>query len=201
MAAAPIEPAPRAEAELPRNPARQRTGEQRPSASGKWSLPDLLARAGSDDAAAPAHRDTARDPAPAEAAPARRAGRNEPAGETDRSPLHVVESLNSLSVDLARALDHEAPAELWERYRRGERGVFTRRLYTLRGQRTFDEIAQKYRSDREFRDTVDRYVDDFEQLIESVSRNDRDNMLTQTYLTSDTGKVYLMLAHASGRLE
>ena len=87
------------------------------------------------------------------------------------------------------------------RHRRGERGVFTRRLYTLRGQRTFDEIAQKYRSDREFRDTVDRYVDDFEQLIESVSRNDRDNMLTQTYLTSDTGKVYLMLAHASGRLE
>jgi hypothetical protein len=113
----------------------------------------------------------------------------------------VVESLNSLSVDLARALDHEAPAELWDRYRRGERGVFTRRLYTLRGQHTFDEIRKKYQTDNEFRETVDRYVDDFEHLIESVSRNDRDNMLTQTYLTSDTGKVYLMLAHASGRLE
>jgi hypothetical protein len=25
-------------------------------------------------------------------------------------------------------------------------------------------------------------------------------MVTQTYLTSDTGKVYTMLAHASGRL-
>ncbi|MDN3719959.1 hypothetical protein QW131_14070 [Roseibium salinum] len=41
----------------------------------------------------------------------------------------------------------------------------------------------------------------FEQLLAQVSRNDRDNMLSQTYLTSDTGKVYTMLAHASGRLD
>ena len=40
---------------------------------------------------------------------------------------------------------------------------------------------------------------DFEKLLSDVARNDRDNMMTQTYLTSDTGKVYTMLAHASGR--
>ncbi len=34
-----------------------------------------------------------------------------------------------------------------------------------------------------------------------VSRNDRDKMMAQTYLTSDTGKVYTMLAHASSRLK
>ena len=33
-----------------------------------------------------------------------------------------------------------------------------------------------------------------------VARNDRDQIMTQTYLTSDTGKVYTMLAHASGKL-
>jgi len=38
---------------------------------------------------------------------------------------HVVESLNSLSVDIARAIDHDASIELWNRYRRGERDVFT----------------------------------------------------------------------------
>jgi hypothetical protein len=43
-------------------------------------------------------------------------------------------------------------------------------------------------------------MDDFQRLLEDVARNDRDNMVTQTYLTSDTGKVYTMLAHASGRL-
>ena len=47
---------------------------------------------------------------------------------------------------------------------------------------------------------VDRYVDDFERLLQDVARNDRDQIMTQTYLTSDTGKVYTMLAHASGKL-
>ena len=84
----------------------------------------------------------------AEAAPAEPAPR--PAAD-QRSPLHVVESLNSLSVDIARAIDHDASVELWDRYRRGERDVFTRRLYTLKGQQTFDEIRRKYQSDGEFR--------------------------------------------------
>ena len=120
--------------------------------------------------------------------------------EAARSPLQMVESLNSLSIDIARAIDHETFIDLWERYKRGERHVFTRRLYTLQGQQTFDEISQKYSRDPEFRTAVERYVADFEQLLAQVSRNDRDNMLGQTYLTSDTGKVYTMLAHASGRL-
>jgi hypothetical protein len=33
-----------------------------------------------------------------------------------------------------------------------------------------------------------------------VTNNDRDSMMTHTYLSSDTGKVYTMLAHAAGRL-
>ena len=137
----------------------------------------------------------------------RRASRNEGQGEREngenagRSPLHMVESLNSLSMDIARAIDHETFLDLWDRYKRGERHVFTRRLYTLQGQQTFDEIRQKFARDPEFRDAVDRYIRDFEQLLSQVSRNDRDNMLGQTYLTSDTGKVYTMLAHASGRLD
>ena len=117
-----------------------------------------------------------------------------------RSPGQVVESLNSLSVDIARAIDHDASVELWDRYRRGERDVFTRRLYTLKGQQTFDDIRRKYQSDAEFRAAVDRYCEDFEKLLKDVARNDRDNLMTQTYLTSDTGKVYTMLAHAGGRL-
>jgi hypothetical protein len=122
-----------------------------------------------------------------------------PASNT-RSPAHVVESLNSLSVDIARAIDHEASIELWDRYRRGERDVFTRRLYTLKGQQTFDEIRRKYQSDGEFHAAVDRYCDDFETLLKDISRTDHDNVMSRTYLASDTGKVYTMLAHASGRL-
>ncbi|WP_319532162.1 hypothetical protein [uncultured Cohaesibacter sp.] len=50
------------------------------------------------------------------------------------------------------------------------------------------------------RTTVNRYVADYERILDDISRKDRDGTATMDYLTSDTGKVYTMLAHASGRL-
>jgi hypothetical protein len=132
---------------------------------------------------------------PARPAPASQASR------TERARANSLESLDSISVDIARMIDHDAAVELWDRYKRGERNVFTRRLYTIQGQQTFDEIRRRYRGDAEFRQTVDRYVAEFERLIAEVSRDDRDQGLAKTYLTSETGKVYTMLAHASGRFE
>ena len=35
----------------------------------------------------------------------------------------------------------------------------------------------------------------------SPSREDRGQMLARSYLTSETGKVYTMLAHAAGRFD
>jgi hypothetical protein len=126
--------------------------------------------------------------------------RETPRGD-DRMPRHSIESLDSLSVDIARIIDHDAAAELWDRYKRGERNVFTRRLYTLQGQQKFEDIRRKYRSDREFKQTVDRYIEEFERLLDEVSRDDRDQVVARTYLTSENGKVYTMLAHAAGRFE
>lgn len=151
---------------------------------GGW-ISDLLRGASQESAAASAPRAS---------------GDQQPTRAADtRNPRHMVESLNSLSVDIARAIDHDASVELWRRYQRGERDVFTRRLYTLKGQTTFDEIKRKYEREAEFRTAVDRYITDFEKLLADVARTDRDRTVTQSYLTSDTGKVYTMLAHAAGR--
>jgi hypothetical protein len=114
---------------------------------------------------------------------------------------NLIGSLDTLAVDIARMIDHDAAAELWDRYKRGERNVFTRRLYTIQGQKAFDEISKKYRSEREFKQTVDRYIGEFERLLDEVSRDDRGQVVARTYLTSETGKVYTMLAHAAGRLD
>jgi Apolipoprotein A1/A4/E domain len=134
-----------------------------------------------------------------------RASRDEPEAPSvrtdDRPARHAIESLDSLSVDIARMIDHDAAAELWDRYRRGERNVFTRRLYTLQGQKAFDEIRKKYRADREFKQTVDRYISEFERLLDEVARDDRGQVVARTYLTSETGKVYTMLAHVAGRFD
>jgi hypothetical protein len=179
-------------------------------------LTDLLSRASRDEGGPPQQpqRPAPRDIPPRDAAPPREMQRDlqrdlqreprEPAhapGDDDRTPRHTIESLDSLSVDIARMIDHDAAAELWDRYNRGERNVFTRRLYTLQGQKAFDEVRKKYRADREFKQTVDRYIGEFERLLDEVSRDDRGQVVARTYLTSETGKVYTMLAHAAGRFD
>jgi hypothetical protein len=121
--------------------------------------------------------------------------------DDDRGNRSTIDSLDSLSVDIARMIDHNAASDLWDRYNRGERNVFNKRLYTLQGQKAFDEISKRYRGDREFKQTVDRYIGEFERLLEEVSRDDRGQVVARTYLTSETGKVYTMLAHAAGRFD
>jgi hypothetical protein len=160
-----------------------------PSPNGRGWLSDLLNRASRDEDEN--DRDFTRD---------RRDNETSRGGE-ERSARHTIESLDSLSVDIARMIDHDAAIDLWDRYKRGERNVFTRRLYTLQGQQAFEEIRRKYRSDREFKQTVDRYIGEFERLLDEVSRDDRGQVVARTYLTSETGKVYTMLAHAAGRFE
>jgi hypothetical protein len=149
--------------------------------NGGW-LSDLLTRASRDDAPSIA-------PAPSREPP------------REERPRDSVDSIDTLSVDIARMIDHDAAAELWERYKRGERGAFTRRLYTPQGQKAFDEIRNKYRTDPEFRQTVEHYIHEFERLLDDVSRGDRGPAVARNYLTSDTGKVYTLLAHAAGRFD
>ena len=158
--------------------------ESAPRNGGGW-LSDLLSRASREEASPPI------------APPAAR----ESPREEERPQRDNIESIDSLSVDIARMIDHDTAAEAWERYRRGERGVFSRRLYTQSGQKAFDEIRNKYRSDPEFRQTVEHYIHEFERLLDDVSRGDRGPAVARNYLTSDTGKVFTMLAHAAGRFE
>ncbi len=156
----------------------------------QWSLGDLLARAsepegkpfgGSGDPG-PAPEFLQRNHEP------QRAQAPRPGAGTLR--LH----------DLASAVDQRMAAEFWQRYRRGERSILDRQIYTSEGRAAFDEIGNRYRQNGEFRATVDRYMGDFERLLSDAEAKDRDGRLVHNYLTSETGRVYLILAHASGRL-
>jgi len=108
--------------------------------------------------------------------------------------------LETISLDISRMIDTEAAADAWDRYRRGDTDAFSQHIYTARGQQTYEEIRRRYRSDAEFHKTVDRYVKEFERLLSDVNRDDRDDTITRSYLASETGRVYTLLAHAAGRL-
>jgi hypothetical protein len=147
-------------------------------------LSDLLSRA-----------DASGTPAPAQ--PQR--GRNVPP-QPQPQPQGGGNPLESLSLDIGRLMDRNLAAEMWDRYQRGENKAFTKRLYTPAGQKAFDEVARKYRADRAFKQTVDRYIAEFERLLDDVAREDRNPQTLRGHLTSETGLVYTLLAHAAGRL-
>jgi hypothetical protein len=146
-------------------------------------LSDLLNRA--DGPGAP--------PPPPTPAPRGRGPQQAPAGGSGNP-------LESLSLDIGRLMDRNLAAEMWDRYQRGESKAFTKRLYTPAGQKAFDEVARKYRADRAFKQTVDRYITEFERLLDEVAREDRGPQALRNHLTSETGLVYTLLAHAAGRL-
>jgi hypothetical protein len=116
------------------------------------------------------------------------------------APRQNGNPLEALSLDIGRLLDRDLAAEMWDRYQRGERKAFSKRLYTPAGQKTFDEVARKYRADRAFKQTVDRYINEFERLLDELARDERGPEALQTHLVSETGLVYTLLAHAAGRL-
>ena len=127
----------------------------------------------------------------------RRCRTEAPRGRTPQTPANPLESL---SLDIGRLMDRNLAAEMWDRYQRGESKAFTKRLYTPAGQKAFDEVARKYRADRGFKQTVDRYIAEFERLLDEVAREDRGPQALRGHLTSETGLVYTLLAHAAGRL-
>jgi hypothetical protein len=204
--AAPALPAPRPSAtgqariEAPRPASSNRVAPQGGTGDKRGWLSDLLTRASLDDDEETETSAAAASPVASPAPPPASApsGRRTPAvaaAETGRI------ALDTISTDIARMIEHRTVVDLWERYRRGEPNLFDPRIYTPQGRTTFAEIQRRYRSEAEFRRSVDRYVGEFERLLGDLVKNDSDAKRTDAYLTSETGKVYTMLAHASGRFD
>jgi hypothetical protein len=73
-----------------------------------------------------------------------------------------------------------------------------RSIYTTEGRTAFDEVSERYGRDAEFRRSVDRFLVDFERVAREMEQ--QSPRAVGEHLVSDAGRVYLFLAHASGRL-
>ena len=74
-----------------------------------------------------------------------------------------------------------------------------RSIYSSDGRLAFDDVSRRYRSDAKLQQTVERYLADFEAIKTDAERRDPTGRLAENHLVSDSGRVYLFLAHASGR--
>ena len=148
-----------------------------------WSLGDLLARAS---------RDEGGEDHGASATASPTAQQTAGAATGDLSGLNI----NSI----AGALDAGTAAQLWDRFRAGQRGFLGPQIYTAVGQSAFQDAERRYHNDQGFRNAVNSYLTDFESMLREAEQRDPAGQLARNHLVSEMGRVYLVLAHASGRL-
>ena len=117
-----------------------------------------------------------------------------------RTSSLLIESLQSAAVDIDKILETEVPDDVWQRYLAGDRSIFSRRTVRLADRKTRGRIRDMFEHDREFRDTVLKYFRDFEALMEQVMTRDTHSTLSVTLISSEMGKLYVLLAQSLKKL-
>jgi hypothetical protein len=112
----------------------------------------------------------------------------------------LIESLNSIAIDVTKILSNDVTDAAWASYLKGDRGVFTRRAVKLIDTSDMRDILRHYYDDAEFRSHVNHYIHDFEAMLRAVLNSRESGPLSVTLLSSDMGKLYVALAHAIERL-
>jgi len=113
-----------------------------------------------------------------------------------RTSQLLMESLQSTSIDINKALSDDLPDKTWEAYLSGDKSVFMRRTLKIGTRATRKAIAQKFKAEPEFRESVARYCRDFEGLMERVMLGDKGSALSVTLISSDMGKLYILLGQS-----
>lgn len=121
--------------------------------------------------------------------------------ELARRATLIIDSLNSSSVDIMRALSKEVSDTSWRAYLKGDRSIFTRRALQLVGGREARAMLREFERDPALMDAVQRYVADFEGLMRRVTAERDSESLAIALLSSDNGKLYVALAQATERLK
>ncbi len=103
--------------------------------------------------------------------------------------------------DISASIDERRVMEIWQRLKQGQTDILKQRgLFSRQGQAIVDRVQRRYETDQTFRVIVERYLADFEKMLQDLSRSDPRGAAVQSRLASDDGRIYFVLAYISGRL-
>jgi len=109
--------------------------------------------------------------------------------------------LQSLSVDISRIFQGGVDDKTWREFHSGDQSVFLRKILKNLDRNQIAAIRTRYEEDSQFREFVNRYLAEFETLLNHARQADRSDILTGAFTSAEVGKLYLVLARSLGRLE
>lgn len=113
--------------------------------------------------------------------------------------IRLVDSLNKASVDVAHLLAVDVGDSALKRHLDGDKSLFDRTTVRLADKDTACKIAEHYQNDEAFQAEASHYLDQFEQLIRRILKDPDGESFALVLLSSDIGKLYVMIAEAIGR--
>ena len=99
---------------------------------------------------------------------------------------------------MARHLENDLDQRALRAYQRGDVAAFTRHLVEIAPHIPAERAQKKFVDDSEFRNYVQRFIRQFEELLEQAQDNDYGDLLSSIFTTSDIGRLYKILCEVAG---
>ena len=113
---------------------------------------------------------------------------------------YIIEKLETFAVDINRIFNPAAEDELWKKYYNGDTSAFVRYLAKSMSRSQIIAVRNEFEKNLDFRNTVNKYLAEFETLISKAKSNERSGILLSVISGADIGKLYFILAKALDKL-
>lgn len=117
-----------------------------------------------------------------------------------RNSEDIINELETISIDINTIFNKDKDEDLWKKYYAGDRTAFARYLAKNMTKKQISAIQKDYEEKSEFRILVDKYIDDFNNLVATARDSERAGTFLALISGSDIGKVYYILARALGKI-
>ncbi len=106
----------------------------------------------------------------------------------------VLDKLQGFSVDMAHIFTPKSEETLWQRYYEGDKAVFMRHITQKISETQSKKVKDLYRKNMDFKTSVDRYMQEFEEMTKNAGQLSDGQLLMSVLIGSDVGRLYMVLA-------
>ncbi|HCU59237.1 MAG TPA: hypothetical protein DIC64_04565 [Alphaproteobacteria bacterium] len=112
----------------------------------------------------------------------------------------MVQDLENLSIDLNRFFDKDSEDDLWKKFYNGDHAAFAHNMVKKLGRKEILKIRDQYEKNADFHELADRYLNEFETLLNAAEKSDKPETMLAIISGSEIGKIYYVMARALDKL-